>query len=280
MAGLRASIEADALWIARRRGASPETELAREVAVRFNRGMQASYKQFCPVAKAAEIFANRWTPLVLRELLAGAQAFNDIHRGVPLMSRAMLVARLRELEHLGIVERRPRADRGGHDYRLTAAGEAFRPVVSALAHWGLAHARDRIGPADLDPTVLMWSLRRRVDRGLLPPRRVVVQFEFLGVPARYAKLRILWLVLQREGVEVCVKNPGHDVDATLRGSIGDLVAVYLGQVAWRDVRARFSLDGDQRVVRGLPAWLRLDKVVGRDFPPLPPAAVEPAAGGL
>jgi DNA-binding HxlR family transcriptional regulator len=235
--------------------------------------MQPGYKQFCPVAKASEVFANRWTPLLLRELMAGMRAFNDIHRGVPLMSRAMLVARLRELEHQGIVERRPRADRSGHDYRLTAAGEAFRPVVAALGHWGLAHARDRITPADLDPSVLLWSLRRRADLHALPDRRVVVQFEFLGVPARYAKLRILWLILQRAGAEVCVKNPGYPVDVIVRANIADFVAVHLGYATWREMAtAKFALEGDRRIVRELPAWLRLDKVLGRDLPIVAPAA--------
>lgn len=234
--------------------------------------MEPGYRQFCPVAKAAEIFANRWTPLILRELMAGMHAFNDIHRGVPLMSRAMLVARLRELERQGIVERRSRADRTGQDYWLTPAGDAFRSVVSALGHWGLAHARQRITPADLDPSVLMWSLRRRVDVSALPDQRVVVQFEFLGVPPRYAKLRVLWLVLQRAGVDVCLKNPGYAVDVMFRGDISDLVSVYLGHAAWRDMANTFSFEGDRRIIQRLPAWLRLDKVVGRDFPIVRPAA--------
>ena len=94
--------------------------------------MQTRYGQFCPVAKASEIFATRWTPLVLRELMAGMHTFNDIHRGVPLISRAVLVKRLRELEHQGIIERRQRAEGAGHEYWLTPAGEAFRAVVDAL----------------------------------------------------------------------------------------------------------------------------------------------------
>src|SRR4029077_2206802 len=114
--------------------------------------MHKGYGQFCPIAKASEILANRWTPLIMRELMAGVHSFNNIHRGVPLISRAVLAARLRELEHHGIIERRPRPDRNGHDYRLTVAGDAFRPIIAALGAWGLAHARDRIQPADLDPT--------------------------------------------------------------------------------------------------------------------------------
>ena len=145
--------------------------------------MSVRYAQFCPVAKASEVFAARWTPLILRELMSGMHAFNDIHRGVPLISRAVLVARLRELEKKGIVERRPRAEGNGHEYWLTPPGEDFGAVMNALAQWGLRHTCDRIEPSDLDPAVLMWGLRKRVDLGALPERRVILRFEFSGVPA-------------------------------------------------------------------------------------------------
>lgn len=119
--------------------------------------MLTQYGQFCPIAKASEIFANRWTPLVMRELMVGSHTFSDLCRGLPLMSRAVLVTRLRELEHHGVIERRMHTDGTGADYWLTPAGEAFRQVVSALGHWGLAHARERIAPSDLDPSLLMWG---------------------------------------------------------------------------------------------------------------------------
>jgi DNA-binding HxlR family transcriptional regulator len=234
--------------------------------------MRTSYGQFCPIAKASEVFANRWTPLVLRELAAGARTFNDIHRGVPLISRAVLVSRLRELQREGIVERKPRADGIGHDYRLTPAGEAFRPALSALGHWGLAHARDRINQNDLDPTILLWGFRKRADREALPDRRVVVRFEFSGVPASRTRFRIMWLLLQRSGVDVCAKDPGFEVDLVFRGAIADFVAVYLGHARWRDVAGKaLVIDGDSRLAGRLPAWLRLDKVAGKDFPLVRPA---------
>ena len=123
--------------------------------------MRTTYGQFCPIAKGSEVFANRWTPLVLRELMAGSHTFNDIHRGVPLISRAMLVARLRELESHGVIERRSRRGGTGSEYWLTPAGEAFRSVVNALGQWGLIHARDSIKVTDFDPSGLLRSLRRR-----------------------------------------------------------------------------------------------------------------------
>jgi DNA-binding HxlR family transcriptional regulator len=198
--------------------------------------MLTKYGQFCPVAKASEIFANRWTPLVMRELMARSHTFNELCRGLPLISRAVLVTRLRELEYHGVIERRVRDDGTGRDYWLTPAGEAFRPAVSALGHWGLAHARERIVPSDLDPSLLMWGLRRRTDVGALPERRVVVRFEFAGVPRSRSKFRIMWLVLARSGVDVCAKDPGFEIDLTFQGRIADFVAGIRSGTIWRGDR--------------------------------------------
>jgi len=229
-------------------------------------GMGDSYNQFCPVAKAAEIFATRWTPLIMRELMADIHSFNDLRRGIPLISRAVLVARLRELEKHGIIERRTRADGSGTEYWLTSAGKAFGPVIRELRRWGLAHARDRMKPGDLDPAVLMWGFRKRADRDVLPDRRVVVRFEFSAVPASRTKYRIMWLILDRADVDVCVKDPGYEVDLICRGKIADFVAVYCGHVMWRDMTGRaLFIEGEQSLARQLPGWIRLDQVPDRDF---------------
>jgi DNA-binding HxlR family transcriptional regulator len=221
--------------------------------------MSASYGQFCPVAKASEIFAARWTPLIVRELLAGARTFNDIHRGVPLISRAVLVARLRELQAHGVVERRPRAEGAGLQYGLTPEGEALRAVISALGQWGMAYTQDRIKRSDLDPALLVWGLRRRVDVNALPDRRTVLRFEFSGVPASRTKFRIMWLILKRSNVDVCMKDPGFPVDLTLRGNIRDYVDVYLGHAKWKDAAgSALRLDGDRQIAKALPVWLRFE----------------------
>jgi DNA-binding HxlR family transcriptional regulator len=235
------------------------------------RRMSTGYGQFCPIAKASEIFAVRWTPLILRELMAGMHSFNDLHRGVPLISRAVLVVRLRELENHGVIERRQRAEGTGHEYWLTSAGEGFRALVDALGQWGTTYAQDRIKRSDLDPALLVWGLRRRVDLSRLPDRRVVLRFEFSGVPASRTKFRIMWLILERSGVDVCMKDPGFAVDLTLRGDIRDYVKVYLGHAEWRDAaRTVLRLDGDRQIARAFPAWLRFGTLSGRDSlsPPL------------
>jgi DNA-binding HxlR family transcriptional regulator len=233
--------------------------------------MMFGYGQFCPIAKASEIFATRWTPLILRELMAGSHGFNDLLRGIPLISRAVLVTRLRELEEQGIIQRRPKSSEINQDYRLTPAGEAFRPLLQALGNWGLAYTKDRIELDDLDPSYLLWGLRRRADREALPERRVVVRFEFAGVPASRTMFRVMWLLLERAGVDICVKDPGFDADAVFRGNIRDFVLVYLGHRSWQEMEGKALLiDGDGRIAKRLPAWLRLDKVPGRDFPAIPP----------
>lgn len=234
-------------------------------------GMRTSYGQFCPIAKASEIFATRWTPLILRELMRGMHTFNEIHRGVPLISRALLVTRLRELENRGIIERSSRrGDR--HQYRLTPIGEQLRSVVRELGNWGLANTRDWIKPDELDPSVLLWSFRRRADKDALPERSIVVRFEFSSVPKVRTKYRIMWLVLNRSGIDVCGKDHGFCVDLVFRGDIADFVAVHLGHVRWSEVAGKaLKIEGDRRLVRQLPIWLGLDKVVGKDFQLVRPA---------
>jgi DNA-binding HxlR family transcriptional regulator len=221
--------------------------------------MSASYGQFCPVAKAAEIVATRWTPLILREVMTGAHSFNDIHRGVPLISRAVLIARLRELANHGVIERRARADGAGHEYWLTPAGEGLRAVIYALGEWGTTHTRDRIKRSDLDPALLVWGLRGRVDPSALPDRRVVLRFEFSGVPKSRTKFRIMWMILERSSVDICMKDPGFAVDLTLRGNIRDYVEVYLGYTKWRAVAGTaLRFDGDLQIARAMPVWLRFE----------------------
>ncbi|MBM0206114.1 helix-turn-helix transcriptional regulator [Micromonospora sp. STR1s_5] len=237
---------------------------------------QGGYDQFCAIAKAAEVVAARWTPLILRELMTGVHGFSDIQRGIPLISRAVLVSRLRELETEDIIERRPRPDGKGHEYWLTPAGEALRGVVAELGYWGLVHARGRIKPTDLDPGLLVWGFRKRARLDCLPERRILVRFEFSGVPASRTRYRVLWLVLQRSGAEVCAKDPGFETDLIIRGAVADFVALYLGHARWKDLeQTAITIDGDPALAREVPAWIRLDQAVGRDFPPVPRAPSPP-----
>ena len=151
------------------------------------------YGQFCPIAKAAEIVAERWTPLVIAEMLSGSTHFSDIRRGVPLMSQTLLSKRLKELERVGVAVRRTTGGRRS-EWHLTEAGRALAPVIQLLGEWGLCYAQDPLQEDDLDVTILTWNIRRRVDPKVFGEQRVTVLFEFTDVPQ--AKRR-WWIVNDR-----------------------------------------------------------------------------------
>lgn len=211
-----------------------------------------SYGQFCPVARAAEVVAERWTPLVLRELMCDSHRFSDLARGVPLMSPSLLSQRLRELTDAGIVERRP-AGRS-YEYFLTPAGEALRPVVESLGLWGYQHLPDDLAKSQLDPAYLMWDVRRTIDTSTLDAdEQTVVQFDLAGAPA---KKRRWWLVVREHDVDLCLKSPGLDVDLKVAAPLRALIDVWLGT---RDLKQAIrekavQLDGPRKLVRSFPAW--------------------------
>ena len=165
------------------------------------------YGQFCPIAKGAEIFAERWVPLILREMLDGSHRFGELRRGIPLISQSLLAQRLRSLERDGVIEARRTPDGRGSEYHLTPAGKALRPVVEALGDWGHQWTFEQLREEDFDPEVLMWFLHRLVDVDTLPERRVVVRFEF-----HEGRHRLWWLILHRPGVDLCLRDEGFEVD--------------------------------------------------------------------
>jgi DNA-binding HxlR family transcriptional regulator len=191
------------------------------------------YGQFCPVALGAEIFAQRWTPLILRELLLGSHRFSELQRGLPRISRNLLVQRLAALEEAGIVERRRRPDGRGHDYYPTVAGEELRPVVQALGTWGYKWTAQELRPENLDAGLLMWFLRRRVQTERLPDGKVVARFDFRGQGKHSAWLedeQSFWLVLEKPEVELCLSDPGFEVGLIVRAEVSALTRVYLGHL--------------------------------------------------
>ena len=216
------------------------------------------YGQFCPVAVASEIFAERWTPLILRELFSGSRRFSEIRSGMPLISRTLLTQRLRELEDVGVIESTALPAGRGREYRLTAAGEEFREVVERLGAWGQRHAPKQFAPENLDPALLLWAMHRSIDVSRLPKPRVVARFEFRGVPARCLPVRTAWLVLEKSGADVCARDPGFDVDLVVRADIGTLARVHTGHTSFSEgVRAgQLSLEGSRALVQAFPRWLR------------------------
>jgi DNA-binding HxlR family transcriptional regulator len=186
----------------------------------------SSYGQFCPLALGAEIFAQRWTPLIVRELLAGGRRFGDIQRGVPRMSRNLLVQRLGSLQRAGIIYRCVAPDGRGNEYLLTDAGRGLGAVIDALGSWGYKWASKDLTDDQLDPDFLMWALRRMVRVDALPDERIVALFRFRGFPHRE-----FWLVLERPHVDLCLFDPGFEVDVAVTADVQALARVCLGHIA-------------------------------------------------
>jgi DNA-binding HxlR family transcriptional regulator len=213
------------------------------------------YGQFCPIAQAAEVLTERWTPLVIRELaLTGSCRFNDIQRGVPLMSSSLLSKRLRELERAGLVERRPRPDGKGHEYHLTPAGRELGPVFAQIGIWSERWLRRPIFEETPDTGLLMWWVRTTVKTDALPTDRTVVHFHFRGAPE---KLRNFWLVLPE--ADLCLTDPGFGVDITVQTDPKTLTAVWMGDLGLAQALdgAGIELDGRKHLVRSFPKWFGL-----------------------
>jgi len=214
------------------------------------------YGQFCPIAKAAEIFAERWTPLVLRELAVGSTHFNDLRRGVPLMSSSLLSQRLKRLEAEGVVERRPAASGHGWEYHLTPAGRELEPLLMTMGEWGARWVRSRLAADDLDVGLLMWDVHRRVRPEQFPAKRVVVAFEFHDVvEAR----RHWWLVSAGGEVDLCLTDPGYEVDLFILTDLRTMTAVWVGDLRLEQAMAsgRLEAHGPRPLRSRLGSWLGL-----------------------
>lgn len=222
--------------------------------------MSKGYGQFCPIAKAAEVICDRWTPLVLRELMYGSRYFNELAAGLPLMSRSLLTQRLRELEDSGVVLSVPKPNGRGFEYVLTPAGEAIRPIIESLGMWSQRWGSGKIDPDDLDEKFFPWALRRILRKTVVGKRRLVLRLDFRGLKKSRVAQRSWWLVIGDEDVDVCTKNPGYDVDAVVAADLSTFVRVLLGHAplapAVRTGEIRF--EGVRDVVRQLPHWLFLD----------------------
>ena len=230
------------------------------------------YGQFCPVAKASEILATRWTPLILRELISGSSGFNEIHRGVPLISRALLSRRLRELTEAGVIGR----DRRG-GYQLTGCGQELGPIIIAMGCWGQRWVESAAEGPDWDAGVLMWDVRRRIDTTILPPGRTVLQFDFYGAPTELARW---WLLIEDGTVDLCQSDPGFEVDLYIASTVPVIGRVWIGQRSLGEAigREEIRVHGRVDLARTLPKWFMLsvlaEKAVRR------PAGATPHPGAV
>jgi DNA-binding HxlR family transcriptional regulator len=209
------------------------------------------YNQYCPVARATEIVADRWTPLIVRELILGSHRFNEIGRGLPGISRSLLASRLRNLEEAGVVDRLPGAQSKVAEYHLSEAGRELKAVVESLGAWGARWAFGEPRPEELDAGLLVWKIHQRINCELLPDRRTVVEFDFTGPRGRR-----VWLLLEPRDVSVCVTPPGFDSDLVVRSDLDLFYRLWLGQIDY-DAALRCGtviVEGLPSLAKQLPQW--------------------------
>ena len=215
-----------------------------------------SYGQFCPVAKAAELFCERWTPLIVRDLATGATRFSELQRGVPLMSPSLLSKRLRQLEAEGVVEIRVQSNARGRTYHLTAAGREFIPLVVALGTWGQRWSRRQLAAGEIDLGLLVWALERSVDATAFGRPQSVVRIEFTDQPEG---ARLWWFVNRDGACEICLKDPGFEVDLYLAATLPDMIYIVRGDLPLTRAldSGRLEAIGAARARKALRAWLNL-----------------------
>jgi DNA-binding HxlR family transcriptional regulator len=219
-----------------------------------------TYGQYCPIARGAEIFAERWTPLIIRNLHLGCGSFGEILEGAPGLSRTLLSQRLRQLERLGVVESAPKPDGRGHHYELTSAGHELFAVCQSLGEWGARWLE--IAPENLDPFVVLWSMCHALRRDRLPDRRVVVRFDFLAHRSAVSEggrgrpQERYWLLIERGDTEICRTYPGLDEDLYVTAEAEAFVKWHAGQLTWAQAtrEGRIQVDGLPALVRAFPTW--------------------------
>lgn len=211
-----------------------------------------TYRQYCPIARSSEILAARWTPLVVRNLLWGASTFTEIARGVPAMSRSMLIKRLRELERAGVIDARPKPDANGFTYHLTPAGRDLADVTNAMASW--ASRWLDVTDEHTDPGFALWAwVEFQLVPESIPTERTLVAFEF---PDESPGNRYFWLLAERGEVEVCYTDPGGDPDARVVADSEAFVRWHIGEWTWqRAIRSgSIKVSGPKPIARALPTW--------------------------
>jgi DNA-binding HxlR family transcriptional regulator len=227
-----------------------------------------NYGQFCPIAKATEILGERWTMLILRELLMGGRRFNELQRGLGDISPALLTSRLKSLEEQGLIVRRRIGGQRGNEYFPTAACEAFLPVIVSIGEWGLSFARHMLVQDDFDVEFLMYYLERSVDPEQMPGEETVIRFRFTDLTGQ----RDWWLlVCNIGGVQICVTPPARDVDVYFTTTVRTMHDVWMGDRTYREARdsGELIIEGEPALTRNVSQWLRPSVFVAAHRAPVP-----------
>jgi DNA-binding HxlR family transcriptional regulator len=219
---------------------------------------ESSYNQFCPVAMAAEILGTRWTLVLLRELVVGTYRFNELRRGVPRMSPALLSKRLKDLESAGLVTRDPvKGEPGAFEYRLTDAGRELQPVIESIGCWGQRWIESDASLDNLDPMLLMWDMRRNIDPTPMPQRRVTIQFIFSDLKKAQQNW---WLIVEPgQDVDLCSIDPGFEVDLYLTTDLRTMTEIWMGYttIARAKQQDRLTPTGSKQLEADMGTWMKL-----------------------
>jgi len=211
------------------------------------------YGQFCPIAKATEILGDKWTLLIVRELLMGATRFSELQRGLAQISPTMLTKRLNSLCDSGVIVRRKIPNQRGYEYFLTEAGRELMPVVRNVGEWGMRWARGTMADTELDVQLLMLYLQRSIIPEKLVGRETVLRFKFTDIN----ELSDWWIVVKGEQVEICVQDPGKDVDVFFTTDLRTMIGVWMGDMTYRSVMGdgRLKLVGPRDLTRNVSSWM-------------------------
>jgi DNA-binding HxlR family transcriptional regulator len=213
------------------------------------------YGSYCPIAKAAEILTERWTLLVIRDLLLGARHFNDLRLSIPLVPPATLSKRLKALQDAGVIERVASTGRGSWEYRLTEAGEELKPFLDLAGAWGQRWVRSQLLRQELHPGTLMWDIHRFIKAECLPAKQTVIYFEF----ADLRRMKRWWLVIEQGEVDVCLDDPGRDVDLSVYTDLRTLTEIFMGDLPLMLAKSsdRITLVGSSELTNSMPRWFGL-----------------------
>ena len=225
------------------------------------------YGQFCPIAKATELLGERWSVLIVRELLMGARRFNELQRGLGDISPALLTARLKSFEAEGLVVKRRISGQRGFEYFPTPACESLQPVVIAMGEWAICWARDKLTQADLNVEFLMLYLERSVDPAQLPGEHTVIQFKFRDLEEQPD----WWILVDGDKVDVCIISPRRDVDVYFVSTVRTMHDVWMGDRSYRDAiqAGDLILEGDPALTRRISSWLKPSIFAESDRAPVP-----------
>jgi DNA-binding HxlR family transcriptional regulator len=213
------------------------------------------YGQFCPVSKAAEILGEKWTLLIVRELLLGSTRFSQLQRAMSRISPTVLNKRLDSLQRAGLIVRKRIPGQRGYEYHLTEAGRELFPIVLQIAKWGMRWARGQMSNSELDVNLLMMDIERRLDTSKLPGGQTILQFRFTDLK-RYGEW---WIKIKGDDVDLCTENPGHDVDVYFTTDLRTMTEVWMGDISVKQAQSekRLKIVGPSVYLKNLQSWLGL-----------------------